>query len=72
MVVWTYTAGVHNADVVKRLGQPFTSLCIHVVPGSGPSQPPAQCVPGLLTSEVKQAGREAKRLHPSVAEVKNV
>jgi len=56
--------------VIKSLGQPFTSL--YTVPGFGPIQPPAQLVPGLLTPEAKQVGREAKHLYPSVAEVKNL
>jgi hypothetical protein len=47
----------------------FTTLSRTVM---GPNQPPIQCVPGSLSLEVKQPGREADHSPPSSAEVKNV
>jgi hypothetical protein len=38
----------------------------------GPTQPPIQCVPEVLSPEAKRPGREADHLPPSSAEVKNV
>jgi hypothetical protein len=37
----------------------------------GPTQPPIQWVPGVLSLGVKRPGREADHLPPSSAEVKN-
>jgi hypothetical protein len=37
----------------------------------GPTQPPIQWVPGALSLEVKQPGREADHSPPSSAKVKN-
>jgi hypothetical protein len=37
----------------------------------GPTQPPIQWVPGTLSLEAKQPGREADHSPPSSAEVKN-
>jgi hypothetical protein len=39
-------------------------------PALGSTQPPAQCVPGAFSLEVKQPGREADFSPPSSAEVK--
>jgi hypothetical protein len=36
----------------------------------GPTQPPIQWVPGVLSLEVKRPGREADHSHPSSADVK--
>jgi hypothetical protein len=36
----------------------------------GPTQPPIQWVPGALSLEINQSGREADQSHPSSAEVK--
>jgi hypothetical protein len=38
--------------------------------GSGPTQPPIQCVPGALSLRAKRPGREADNSPPSSAEVK--
>jgi hypothetical protein len=40
-------------------------------PVLGPTQPPIQWVPGVLSLEVKRPGREADHSPPSSAEVKN-
>jgi len=40
-------------------------------PGSGPAQPPIQCVSGVLLPAIKQPGYEADHSHPSRVEVKN-
>jgi hypothetical protein len=37
----------------------------------GPTQPPIQQVPGVLSMEVKRPGREADYSHPYSAEIKN-
>jgi hypothetical protein len=37
----------------------------------GPTQPPIQWVPGVLSLRVKRPGREADHSPPSSAEVKN-
>jgi hypothetical protein len=38
----------------------------------GPTRPPIECVPGALSSRVKQLGREADHSPPTSAEVRNV
>jgi hypothetical protein len=38
-------------------------------PVLGPTQPPIQRIPGVLSLGVKRSGREADRLPPSSAEV---
>jgi len=37
----------------------------------GPTQPPLQCVPGVLSPRLKWPGRETDRLLPSSVEVKS-
>jgi hypothetical protein len=37
----------------------------------GPTQPPIQCVPGILSLGVKRPGSEANHSPPSSAEIKN-
>jgi len=51
----------------------FYSLHHRVWTGSGPIQPPIQCVPGALIHVINRPGREADRSRspPSSAEVKN-
>jgi len=50
-----------------RQGQgPFSHVHIHT--GSRPTNPPIQWVPGALSPGVKQPGREADHLPPSLAE----
>jgi hypothetical protein len=39
-------------------------------PALGPTQPPIQRVPGVLSLGIKQAGREADHSPPSSAEIK--
>jgi hypothetical protein len=46
----------------------FTAASITAL---GPTQPPVQWVPGVLSSAVKQPGREADSSPPSSAESKN-
>jgi hypothetical protein len=41
-------------------------------PVLGPTQPPIQWVPGVLSLGVKRPGRETDHLPPSSAEIKNV
>jgi hypothetical protein len=38
-------------------------------PDLGPTQPPIQWIPGVLSLEIKQPGSEAESSHPSNAEV---
>jgi hypothetical protein len=38
----------------------------------GPTQPPIQWIPGILSLGIKQSGREADHSPPSSAKIKNV
>jgi hypothetical protein len=46
-------------------------LKLQLEPNMGPTQPPIEWVPGVLSPDVKRQGREADYSPPSSAEIKN-
>jgi hypothetical protein len=46
-----------------------SSLCVHT--GSRPTQPPAQCVPGVLSPGLKRGLGVTLTTHPSSADFEN-
>jgi len=60
MIGVRFPAGTGNASLHHRVQN-----------GSGPTQPPIQWVPGVLSLDVKRPGRESGQSYPSSAKVKN-
>jgi hypothetical protein len=67
-------AGIRNEDFRNVSLERYFHLVLFATasrPALGPTQPPIQWVPGALSLEVKQPGREADHSPPSSGEVKN-
>jgi hypothetical protein len=63
--------GLDDRGLESRQGLGIFLFTTAFRPALGPTQPPIQCVPGVLFLGIKHLGREADHSTPSSAEVKN-